>query len=1211
GLVDNTVNGTGLGTPSGTPLYANLVSGGLVVGSVAVDPATGTYTLTGANGIEINTAYEVIISTTQGTNGAAVSTVLPTNWVVTGENLGSGAGNDGTANGSLSVSVGTTNVSNVNFGIEQLPNSATPATTSQVNPGGTTQVQSVTLTGSDPEDGALGTSNSVQITTLPGNATLYYNGVAVTSGQIITNYNPTLLTLDPTFAGAGTVTFNFAFVDAAGNADPSPATATMNFTDISISGTVFNDANGLVDNTVNGTGLGNPSGTPLYANLVSGGLVVGSVAVDPATGTYTLTGANGIEINTAYEVIISTTQGTNGAAVSTVLPTNWVVTGENLGSGAGNDGTANGSLSVSVGTTNVSNVNFGIEQLPVAYDDSQASQINPGGTLTVPVAATLFSATDADGTVTGILITAFPSNATSITIDGTLYTALTFPVQGVLIPANTSGEPAQSIQIDPVNGSVTVEIPYVAVDNANMTGTVSGTISLPFSAYQNSTLAVNDDNNTFVNTPVSGDVTTNDLDPEGNTQTFGGFDDPSTPGVDYTASGTLSTIPGTDENGNPVADAGDLIVNPDGSYTFIPANGFVGVIYVTYQMCDNGTPVACTTAELKIDVAPMPDPFDTSNNDVIANNDDNLSYGQPVSDNVLNNDNDPNEDTILFGGFENPAAPGTYLTSGTITVSGTDFQGNPVANAGTLTINPDGSYTFTPANGFNGVVEVPYLITDNASLPASDNAILTIIVLPQMNGNENDAPFGGDDFSVTLINTPVEGSFISNDNDPNGDDLSVNGVAIDPSGPQTAIGTYPTGNGTITLYSDGTYVYTPSNGFVGNDRFVYEICDITSVDPQPLCTEATIYLTVSDVYQEFGDLPASFGVARNLITTSIVNGVPVPSPSFWLGTQIDGEIETQGGASANGDDNNNADGSTGDEDGLGLPTTLTSGDTATFAVTVNSNTSNLTIHYGLWIDWNNDGTFEDFYTGSGVTNSPTTVNQVVNVPANYIGGGVNMRVRAFDSAPAAADYQGTFYNGETEDFVRIFNVILFPVELLSFNAELSGVDGVLNWVTNQEINSDYFTVERSLDRGVSFESIGNVNAAGHSTTETGYDFVDAGVAMNKVNKIFYRLKMVDTDGTFNYSNIAELKVASTADALLNVFPNPARDLFTFEYQFTDGNNAKVVIFNPLGQVMESRMVEKPTSNAQIQFNGSEWARGVYFIHLTTVKNTYTFKFILD
>jgi len=104
--------------------------------------------------------------------------------------------------------------------IDALPDS-TAASASCVNPGGAATVTVPTLTGSDLEDGALGSGKHGVISTLADDATLYYNDVAVTAGQVITSYTPALLKVDPNFEGSGTVTFTFAFKDAAGSG-PTP-----------------------------------------------------------------------------------------------------------------------------------------------------------------------------------------------------------------------------------------------------------------------------------------------------------------------------------------------------------------------------------------------------------------------------------------------------------------------------------------------------------------------------------------------------------------------------------------------------------------------------------------------------------------------------------------------------------------------------------------------------------------------------------------------------------------------------------------------------------------------------------------------------------------------------------------------------------------------------------------------------------------------------
>lgn len=251
---------------------------------------------------------------------------------------------------------------------------------------------------------------------------------------------------------------------------------------VSLSGRIFNDVNGLADATVNGTGTGTPGGTQLYANLVDpvSNKVISSVAVQ-ADGTYTFPA---LLNNTTYSVRISTAQLATGTTPpANALPSGWTFTGDNLGAGAGNDGTANGTLSVAVTTTNVTNVNFGIERPPVSVDNTQPNQTNPGGTNTVSLPATAFSAPDPDGgTVSSVRITAFPGNVTSVTINGITYTSGTWPVAGVTIPTNALGQPTQTIAYDPVDGVLDVTFSYAGIDNAGLEDATPATITIPFTS---------------------------------------------------------------------------------------------------------------------------------------------------------------------------------------------------------------------------------------------------------------------------------------------------------------------------------------------------------------------------------------------------------------------------------------------------------------------------------------------------------------------------------------------------------------------------------------------------------------------------------------------------------------------------------------------------------------------------------------------------------
>lgn len=162
-----------------------------------------------------------------------------------------------------------------------------------------------------------------------------------------------------------------------------------------VSGNVYQDPDGLGDGTVNGMGIGDPGGVQLYANLVdpSDDSVLGSVPV-AGDGTYTLAGVPGGGLN--YRIEISTNQGTAlAAAPPRALPPFWGHMGENLGSGAGSDGLADGLLIAMLGTTNLANANFAINITTSAPAGITGRVVTPLG---LPVSNAFVSITNASST---------------------------------------------------------------------------------------------------------------------------------------------------------------------------------------------------------------------------------------------------------------------------------------------------------------------------------------------------------------------------------------------------------------------------------------------------------------------------------------------------------------------------------------------------------------------------------------------------------------------------------------------------------------------------------------------------------------------------------------------------------------------------------------------------------------------------------------------
>ncbi len=349
----------------------------------------------------------------------------------------------------------------------------------------------------------------------------------------------------------------------------------------------------------------------------------------------------------------------------------------------------------------------------------------------------------------------------------------------------------------------------------------------------NTTLAANDNNSTLKNHPVSGNVITNDQDPEGDGWLFTGFLDSLN--ELYLNSGTLS-LNGYDLNGNYIANAGLLQINANGSYTFTPTMNFTGKVSIDYQKCDDNLSSSCEIASLTIYVVPYSSGVTNSIN---PHNDQFVGYQKRnVSGNVLVNDYDIQTNKVLFGGLYD-STTSSFKTSGSFNVAGHDRNENPIAYAGTITAYPSGYFMFVPDSTFMGTVDIIYKACDNMISSSCANAQMRIDIMPDINYNGNDYPFGTDDHTYTMLNNTLYGnSVLANDTDMNGNILTINTTPVTPPS-----------FGTVIINSNGTFKYIPNAGYLGPDQFVYKVCDNGAPS---LCAEATVYI---DVYPFNSVLP--------------------------------------------------------------------------------------------------------------------------------------------------------------------------------------------------------------------------------------------------------------------------------------------------------------------------------------------------------------------
>ncbi len=180
-----------------------------------------------------------------------------------------------------------------------------------------------------------------------------------------------------------------------------------------------------------------------------------------------------------------------------------------------------------------------------------------------------------------------------------------------------------------------------------------------------------------------------------------------------------------------------------------------------------------------------------------------------------------------------------------------------------------------------------------------------------------------------------------------------------------------------------------------------------------------------------------------------------------------------------------------------------------------------------------------------------------------------------------------------------------PVELSSFTSNTAGRDINLKWTTKSEINSNKFDIERSVlnnNEIASWTAIGSVKAAGSSNSPKYYSCTDMNLQSGRYQ---YRIKMIDNDGTYQYSSIENATVAIPKDfAISQNYPNPFNPSTKIDYQLP--LDAKVVldIYNIVGQkVVELVNQAQSAGYYTLNFGASNLSSGIYVYRLSAVNQS--------
>ena len=677
---------------------------------------------------------------------------------------------------------GTTTVANYQSAIQSITyqntNNTTPSTTVrtvsfQVNDGAalsniTTRNINVTAVNDAPVavNDAYSTSEDTPLTVAVANRVLLNDtdvegntltavlDVGPANGTLTLNTNGTF-TYTPAANFNGSDTFTYHANDGAANS---------NIVTVTITVSPVNDAPVAVNNTYT-TNEDTPltvvlansvltNDTDVDANPLTAALVTG-----PAQGTLTLN-ANGTFTYTPAA-------NYNGSDSFTYHA---------------NDGTVNSNIATVTITINA------VNDLPVAVNNAYTT--NEDTPLTVALAnSVLVNDTDIEGNALTAVLDVGPANGTlTLNANGTFtYTPA----------ANYNGSDTFTYHANDGTGNSNI---------ATVTITINAVNDLPVAV--NNAYTTNED--TPLTVALANSVLVNDTDIEGNTLTA-----------------VLDVGPAN----------GTLTLNANGTFTYTPAANYNGSDTFTYHANDGTGNSNIATVTITINAV----------NDA------------PVA---VNNAYTTNEDTPL-----------TVVLANSVLVNDTDVEGSALTAVldvgpanGTLTLNANGTFTYTPAANYNGSDTFTYHANDGTG--NSNIATVTITVYPV-----NDAPVAVNNAYTTNEDTPLTivlaNSVLVNDTDVEGNALT----AVLDIGPA---------NGTLTLNANGTFTYTPAANYNGSDSFTYHANDGTGNS-----NIATVTITINAVndapvavnnaYTTNEDTPLTVVLANSvLVNDTDVEGMPSP-----------------------------------------------------------------------------------------------------------------------------------------------------------------------------------------------------------------------------------------------------------------------------------------------------------------------------------------------
>jgi len=190
----------------------------------------------------------------------------------------------------------------------------------------------------------------------------------------------------------------------------------------------------------------------------------------------------------------------------------------------------------------------------------------------------------------------------------------------------------------------------------------------------------------------------------------------------------------------------------------------------------------------------------------------------------------------------------------------------------------------------------------------------------------------------------------------------------------------------------------------------------------------------------------------------------------------------------------------------------------------------------------------------------------------------------------------TVVAGVSGRFISPFDPDAVPVELTSFTANVVGNSVELNWATSTETNNSGFEILRSAQSGNNWETLAFVPGFGTTTEPKSYSYTDETVASGTYA---YKLKQIDYDGSFSYSDVVEVVISLPMKfALEQNYPNPFNPSTSIQFSLPVDANVTIGVYNLVGEKVAEVVSDVFSAGThKVNFDASGLSSGIYFYRI--------------